>query len=209
MLKKKKNTMLSYHHNHEEEEEEDDISSEENSEVETANNHIYFYKEVSVKSIKNLNQTLHLVDKENQKLAIDLDLPSLPPLHLHVSSNGGDLYAGFNAVSAIKGVKSPIITYVEGGVASAATLITLSGSKRVMSEYSFILIHQLTTGFWGTFEQLKTQMINKEMLMKKIFAFYLSTTKITEAQLDELLKTDLWLPAEKALEYGFVDEIIP
>lgn len=201
--------MLSYHHNHEEDDDDDEISSEEDSEVETANNHIYFYKDVSVKSIKNLNQTLHLVDKENQKLAIDLDLPFLPPLHLHVSSNGGDLFAGFNAISAIKSIKSPIITYVEGGVASAATLITLSGSKRVMSEYSFVLIHQLTSGIWGNYEQLKTQMTNKEMLMKKVSSFYLKTTKITEVQLDELLKTDLWLPADKALEYGFVDEIIP
>jgi len=44
--------------------------------------------------------------------------------------------------------------------------------------------------------------------MKTIKETYKERSKMTEDQIDELLKHDLWLDAKTALEYGLVDEIV-
>jgi ATP-dependent Clp protease protease subunit len=70
------------------------------------------------------------------------------------------------------------------------------------------LIHQLSSGFWGKFSEIEDEMKNLKKLTKMIKEVYLENTKITKKQLDKMLKHDLWLNAEEALEYGLVDEII-
>jgi ATP-dependent protease ClpP protease subunit len=44
--------------------------------------------------------------------------------------------------------------------------------------------------------------------MDTIKRFYKEHTKMTEEQISELLKHDLWLDSKTALEYGLVDEIV-
>ena len=51
----------------------------------------------------------------------------------------------------IKNNKYPIYTYVDGFIASAATFPFLGGTKRFMSDNAFIMIHQLSAWFVGTF----------------------------------------------------------
>jgi ATP-dependent protease ClpP protease subunit len=55
---------------------------------------------------------------------------------------------------------------------------------------------------------MKDDMINSEMLMKKIKNIYRQHTKIPEEKLEEILNHDLWWDAEQCLEYGMVDEVI-
>jgi len=45
-------------------------------------------------------------------------------------------------------------------------------------------------------------------LMNTIRQTYKERSKMTEDQITELLKHDLWLDAKTALEYGLVDEIV-
>ena len=61
---------------------------------------------------------------------------------------------------------------------------------------------------WGKYSEMKDDMENSKMLMKKIKDIYRKYTKIPESKLDDILKHDLWWDAEKCLEYGLVDEII-
>ena len=59
-------------------------------------------------------------------------------------------------------------TYIDGLIASAATFLFLAGKKRFMTENSNILIHQISTGFWGKFEDLKDEYKNTTELMKRV-----------------------------------------
>lgn len=60
----------------------------------------------------------------------------------------------------------------------------------------------------GKFQEMKDDMENSEMLMKKIKDIYKQHTKIPEHEMDNILKHDIWWEAEKCLEYGLVDELI-
>jgi ATP-dependent protease ClpP protease subunit len=104
--------------------------------------------------------------------------------------------------------KVPINTVVDGCAASAATLMSVVGHRRYITKHSYILIHQLSSIFWGNYEQLKDDMENSDKFMKMIKSIYKEHTKIPMKKLDEILKHDLWFTAEEALQYGLVDEII-
>ena len=71
-----------------------------------------------------------------------------------------------------------------------------------------MLIHQLSSGLWGKYEEMKDDMKNCDRLMDMIREVYLEHTNIPKKKLDGILKHDLWFDAEQCLEYGLVDEII-
>ena len=71
-----------------------------------------------------------------------------------------------------------------------------------------MLIHQLSTGFFGTYDQFGDKRKNLDQFMKFIKDLYISRTNLTSKDLDKLLKHDLMWDAEKCLEVGLVDEII-
>ena len=71
-----------------------------------------------------------------------------------------------------------------------------------------MLIHQISTGIWGTYDNLVDEKESMDELMKMIENFYLKNTELKKKRLKQLLKRDLWLSPEKCLELGLVDEII-
>jgi ATP-dependent protease ClpP protease subunit len=111
-------------------------------------------------------------------------------------------------MDVIKLLKTPVYTYIDGFAASAATLMSVCGKRRFMTESSVMLVHQLSGGASGKFEELKNEYSNLVEFMEIIKKTYLSYGNISSDNLDALLKQDLWLNSAKSLEYGFVDEII-
>ena len=112
------------------------------------------------------------------------------------------------AVDHIRNSIVPVDTVINGCAASAATIMSVVGKSRYMQENSFMLIHQISSGMWGKFEELKDDMKNSELLMKKIVAIYEEHTNIPKKELAKILKHDLWWDAETCLKYGLIDEII-
>lgn len=170
--------------------------------------HIWFYKEVSQSSVQELVTSLHKAAIERQTTAIKLGLKEPLPIHLHIHSYGGAVFAGFAAADAIRRCPVPVHTHIEGGAASAATLFSVAGAHRTIGEVSFILIHQLFSVFWGKYEEFKDEMKNNDLLMARIRKLYEKYTKMSPEQIEDILKRDLWFDAEKALECGLVDEIL-
>ena len=71
-----------------------------------------------------------------------------------------------------------------------------------------MLIHQLSSGAIGKFEELMDDMENNKALMKAIKQIYLERTKIPENLLKEILKKDIYFDAKQCLKYGLVDQIL-
>ena len=71
-----------------------------------------------------------------------------------------------------------------------------------------MLIHQLSSQFWGKYSELEDQKQNLDLMMDTIRNTYKEYTKVPTEQIDEILKHDLFWDAETCLEYGLVDEII-
>ena len=144
------------------------------SNVKVVNNKIYFYEDVTIESTLLLCTHVKDLEKKFLKLQIDYDLKKPPKIYIYIHSYGGDVYAGLSCMNTLENCNVPIITIVDGYVASAATFLLLGGHKRHMRKYSHILIHQIRGESWGKYEELKDEFINTEKLMETIKNIYLT-----------------------------------
>ena len=142
-----------------------------------------------------------------QMVAVKLGMDSPPPIHLHINSYGGSVFAAFGTIDYIMSAKTPVYTYIDACAASAGTIMSVCGNRRFMGEHAYMLVHQLSSQHWGKFQELKDDMENSEKLMERIKEIYMQKTKIPKTKMDEILKHDLWWDAKTCLRYGLVDDI--
>lgn len=171
-------------------------------------NKIYFYADIDSTSAVELIKMLVETDVKLQNTKNMLGDEYTPICHLHISTNGGELFSAFAIVDTIRSMKSKVYTYVDGAVASAGTLLVLSGEKKYMGKYSHLLIHQLSGGMYGKFSEMQDEIYNCTNLMKLLKIFYKEKTKMPMKKLDEILTKDIWLSADECIQYGIIDQII-
>lgn len=178
------------------------------SHIRGSENIISFYGDVNPITAGELSNLLTETDIRLQNTKNLLGGDYTPTIHLKIRSDGGSLFEGLAILDRMRSLKSKIHTYVEGGAASAATLISVAGHKRYIGKNSLMLIHQLSAGNYGNFQQLEEQQENYRRLMQIIKSVYKQYTKMPMKTLEDILKKDLWLTAEECLHYGMVDEIV-
>lgn len=177
--------------------------------IQVIKNRIYFYEEVTNKSILYLCSCLHKLEMKLLAIQHEYTLSEPPKIFLHLQSGGGDAFAGLSAMNAIENTKIPVTCIVDGFVASAATFLLLGATGgRFMRKNSNILIHQIRTEFWGRFDELQDEMRNAKNLMKNIKRIYKQKSTMPLEKIDNIIKKEIYLTHKKCLEYGLVTEII-
>ena len=124
-------------------------------------NHIYFYEPmIDNQSVEKLRSKIHAYNNiiPGNTLNENSRVWSTPtPIALHIHCPGGDIDAGFTAMKIIYSSKIPIITIVDGMVASAATFMCMTSKLRLINPHGHMLIHQpsnilATKGKFNTIE---------------------------------------------------------
>jgi ATP-dependent protease ClpP protease subunit len=182
--------------------------SSDDSKVSSEYNKIYFYSGVTRQDNLQLNKLILNTGQKMKSIELCYKLPEPPKVYLHINSYGGSVFAGFSSVDYIKNSVVPVVSIIDGCAASAATIMSVVAKERYIHEHAFMLIHQLSSGMWGKFEDMKDDMKNNELLMKKIIGIYEEHTKLPKAKIAQILKRDLWWDAKTCLKYGLVDDII-
>ena len=182
-------------------------SSDDNNKVDVVNNRIYFYSEVTRPKNLELNKAIANLDisMQNRSTALSTEPGKI---YVHINSYGGSVFAGLSSVDYILNSKTPVVSVIDGCAASAGTIMSVCASHRQMNKHAYMLIHQISSGFWGKYQEIQDDMENCDNLMKVIREIYDEHTKIPKKELDKLLKHDLWWDADKCLSYGLIDEII-
>jgi ATP-dependent protease ClpP protease subunit len=168
-------------------------------------NHIYFHAEVDRGSVFEMIEHLRKCELKNIVNAHKSCIDEIP-IYLHINSFGGSVFDAMTAIDAIQSCKVPVYTIIEGSTASAGTLISIVGVKRFMRPNAYMLIHQLSSGFWGKMSELTDEFENNTLLMNKIKNLYKDYASIPRKDLAEILKHDLWWDFDKCKKYGLVDE---
>jgi ATP-dependent protease ClpP protease subunit len=180
-------------------------------------NHIYFYTVINNRSITMLQKEVqNVINKiiKKSKSAENLGFTIVyPPIVLHINSPGGNVFASFKFIDYMTQIKRkfPEIKFhsiVEGLVASAATFISVTADKRFITEYGYMLIHQLWSCSFGKYNELKDDVSNCDILMERIKNIYRKHAKIPNNQLDEILKHDLYWDSKTCKKYKLVDIIL-
>jgi ATP-dependent Clp protease protease subunit len=171
-------------------------------------NHIYFDDAVTKYSSRKLIGKLDELNIKLGKLSCDYELLEAPKIYLHINSFGGSILAAFTIIDAMRQSKFPIVTIIEGGSASAATLISVFGHERWMTKHGYMLIHQLSSMCWGKMEEIDDEHENLKQWMEHIYKIYEDKTKMKRSELVKLLRHDKWWNAETCLQKGLIDKII-
>ena len=175
--------------------------------IEVSNNRIYFYSSIQRRKIMVLNKTLRELSTDIRHSATILESPPAS-IFLHINSHGGDLFTGLAAVDEIIKCDVPVTSIIDGCAASAATLMSIVADHRQINKHAYMLIHQLSSGMWGKYSELKDEIENLDRLMEMIKSIYTEYTKLPLDKLEKILEHDIWFDAETCLKYGLVDEII-
>ena len=163
-------------------------------------NNIFFQGEVTTESCFYLQQNLLKLQKDHNENKY---------INFYIQSFGGSLLSSFSVVDTIKSSNIPVYTYINGYVASAASLISVVGHKRFMSKNSMMLIHSLRTSIGDVnYQQLEDHYFNSMSMMNIVKNIYKEKAIIDDEHLDFLLSHDYWLNSTECLKYKFVDYII-
>lgn len=103
--------------------------------------------ELSIK--KNIKNVTKIVDEAKEKMKdehITIELINNTHIKLYITTYGGCVHSAFNIVDTIHSIDIHVHTICKGCVASAGTLISLSGKKRFITKHSYMLIHELRSG---------------------------------------------------------------
>ena len=173
---------------------------EEPSTTKVIGNEIHFYGEIT--SENSLEFIAAFRNLEIKLLKHKAELVGYEPeIRVHIMSEGGDMFSGLAMKNILETSRVKVITIAQGACCSAATFMFLGGAERRMGPNAYILIHQLSTEFWGKYQDLKNEAKTCEKFMKALKKMYKEKTTIPENKFKKLMKKDLFLSASKCLKY--------
>ena len=167
---------------------------------------VKYYGDISTQNCLFLTETLKKMDYQSK--IVEIQYGFRPSIKVHLQSHGGELLPSFYVCDFIKKLETPVHIYIDGYVASAASLIAVCGKERIMTKHSFMLIHQLKSQLSGKFNEMEDEIRNLNFFMDNLKNIYLNNSKISSEKLDKLLATDIWISAEECLSLGLIDKII-
>ncbi len=184
-----------------------ELDEADNCTIETVNNHIYFYSAIDTQSVLNL---IKAIREATDKMVIDARKVGLESrsLYRHINSPGGSVLDGFAAMDAISTNEIPIVSIVDGVAASSGTFLTIVGKERWINKHAYMLIHQISSGYWGKYNENKDAMRNMDSLMQDLKDMYKEYTKLPNKKLEEILNHNLYFNADTCLKYGLVDKVL-
>lgn len=118
-------------------------------------------------------------------------------INIYINSPGGDLDAAISIIHAIMRSRANIITYGDGQVASAATLIFLASDAQVVLPYSNYMFHDGSYGMLQKVnEHLKHAVATSNLLTKLASDLY--TPVFDEEEIEDILEgRDRYMDSEE------------
>lgn len=130
-------------------------------------------------------------------------------IYMYINSPGGDVTAMYAIFDAMTYIKPDIATIGYGHCMSAGSFILSAGTKgkRAALPNTQIMIHELSTGNQGKFNDVKVTFEHTQKLYNLMAEHYVNFTgqKLTKIKKD--MERDHYLDATTALSYGLIDKI--
>lgn len=125
-----------------------------------------------------------------------------------INSPGGDCVAAAQIYNMLFDYKGKVTVKIDGIAASAASVIAMSGDVVMMSPVSMLMIHNPATIAMGGHSEMQKAIEQLSEVKESIINAYEIKIGLPRKQLAKLMDEETWMNANKALELGFIDEII-
>ncbi len=131
-------------------------------------------------------------------------------IHLYINSPGGSVTAGMSIYDTMQFIKPDVSTMCIGQACSMGAFLLTAGTKgkRYCLPNSRVMIHQPSGGAQGQASDIHIQareILSIRERLNELMAFHTGQT-VEKVAVDT--ERDNFMTAQRALEYGLVDEVI-
>ena len=145
---------------------------------------------------------------------IALDVLEVKPIKLIIDSEGGAAADGLALFDTMQSLRSPVYTIGRGTCASMAAILLVSGApgRRYAFPNCSLMLHMARGAASGDRKEREAREKNLreyEERIADIIRRHCAKSQSTDEILREWFEeSELWMFAEKALEYGLIDKVI-
>lgn len=131
-------------------------------------------------------------------------------IYMYINSPGGIVTAGLAIYDTIQYIKPDVSTICVGQAASMAAVLLASGTKgkRYALPHSRVMLHQPIGGFEGHATDVKIQAEEIMRLKEAVEEILVFHTGQNRNKIKEDTDRDFYMGADRAREYGVVDQVL-
>ena len=157
---------------------------------------VFLYGEINDTSANKINKKLLALAEIEQA-----------PIAMWINSRGGSIGAGFSIIDTMKGLNSPVITFINGNACSMAGLVSVAGYRRIMTSHSTWMAHEAYVNNTDYISKAIDRTAYHKILEKMIKQHFKKHTKLTQKDIDKAMKGELWFTANQCKRKGIIDKI--
>jgi ATP-dependent Clp protease protease subunit len=144
-----------------------------------------------------------------QLLWLDRENPD-KEIQLYINSPGGEIYPGLAIYDAMQSLQAPVSTIAVGWTASLGTVLLAAGRKgrRYALPHATIHMHPAGGGARGYAPDVEIQYKELKRMQDLLHEILAKHTGQTVEKIGEDFDRDFFMDAEKAVQYGLIDEVL-
>jgi ATP-dependent Clp protease protease subunit len=131
-------------------------------------------------------------------------------IQIYINSPGGGVYAGLGIYDTMQLIKPDVATICTGMAASMGAVLLCAGEKGKRSglTHSRVMIHQPLGGAQGQASDIEITAREILTLKEELYKIISKHTGQDYNKVYDDSDRDFWMKADKALEYGMIDEVL-
>jgi len=129
------------------------------------------------------------------------------PIVLNLNSPGGDVFEGIAVYHAVSKYRDRITVNITGVAASIASVVALAGSRLVMGQGTFLMIHDAWTIILGTAKNLRQRADTLEQIDIEMVGIYEQNSNLSRGDLIAAMDNETWYSPDQAYQAGFAEAI--
>ncbi|HEA21557.1 MAG TPA: ATP-dependent Clp endopeptidase proteolytic subunit ClpP [Pricia antarctica] len=131
-------------------------------------------------------------------------------IQIYINSPGGSVYAGLGIYDTMQFIKPDVATICTGMAASMGAVLLCAGTKGKRSglTHSRVMIHQPMGGAQGQASDIEITAREILKLKDELYKIIAKHSGQTIEKIHEDSDRDYWMKADRAKEYGMIDEIL-
>lgn len=129
-------------------------------------------------------------------------------LTVWLNSGGGECFSASQIYTMLREHDGKITVKIDGIAASAASVVAMAGDTVLMSPTSVVMIHNPASFIFGEVADLEQGIEMLTEVKNSIINAYEAKTKLPRSKISEMMDSETWMSAQKAIELGFADDML-
>ena len=131
-------------------------------------------------------------------------------ISFYINSPGGVVTSGLSIYDTMQFIRCPVATLCVGQAASMGSLLLCAGEPehRFALANARIMVHQPSGGYQGQVTDIMIHARESEALKRRLTEIYVRHTGRDYETIERALERDNFMTAEKAQEFGLIDQVL-